>query len=188
MDMDRVMITSYPNVGAIATRVPASSVSGMRNLPCKDGFVMLIAMTGPQWESIFDIIGNPEWVEVFREDSYRDTHMPELMDKIAEWTKNMTKGELYREAQRVGCPAGPVRSAEEVVKWEQPRSRGFFVEVDHPVAGRFEYPRAAYHLSETPVTIDRPAPLLGQHNEEIFTRLLGRSRDDLVKLREAGVI
>ena len=61
------------------------------------------------------------------------------------------------------------------------------MEVDHPAAGRVKYPGAPFKMMETPWEIRRPAPLLGQHNEEVMGEL-GYTKEDLVRLREQGVI
>jgi len=66
--------------------------------------------------------------------------------------------------------------------------RGFFVEIDHPKAGKLKYPGAPCKFSSPLWQLKRPAPLLGQHNEEVFCQRLGYTRKELVKLRQAGVI
>ena len=65
--------------------------------------------------------------------------------------------------------------------------RGFFVELEHPQAGKIKYPGVPYRFSEIAQEAPSSAPLLGQHNEEIYTRL-GYSKGDLVKMEEAGII
>ncbi|MBE0481716.1 MAG: CoA transferase, partial [Dehalococcoidia bacterium] len=59
---------------------------------------------------------------------------------------------------------------------------------DHPSAGALKYPGAPYKLSRTPWKLRQGAPLLGQHNEEIYCKRLGYSREELVRLRKAGAI
>ena len=188
MDLEKVMITIYANADAISSRVPVSSVMGMCNLPCTDGYIMFAYMMKSHLMGLFDAMGNPEYLEKFRDDDYRDEHIQEFQNHIAEWARNGTREELYNEAQKRGVPTGIVRSTEEVLAWEQPKAREFFVEVNHPEAGRVKYPTAAYRLSGTPVAIDHPAPLLGEHNEEVYCERLGYTRQDLVKMKEAGVI
>ena len=56
--------------------------------------------------------------------------------------------------------------------------RGFFKEVDHPVAGRWPYPSAPYSFPGTPWKISRPAPTLGEHNSLVYRERLGLSVDD----------
>ena len=67
-------------------------------------------------------------------------------------------------------------------------ARDSFVELDHPVVGRAQYPGMAVRLPGEAITGTQPAPLLGQHNTEIFGRELGYPPEDLVALRQHGVI
>ena len=64
----------------------------------------------------------------------------------------------------------------------------FFEEVDHPVIGRVTMPGAPFKMAESPWRLKSPAPLLGEHNEEVYCRLLGYSREELVRLKESGII
>jgi crotonobetainyl-CoA:carnitine CoA-transferase CaiB-like acyl-CoA transferase len=60
--------------------------------------------------------------------------------------------------------------------------------MEHPVVGRMKIPSAPYQFSKTPWTLERAAPLLGQHNEKIYCERLGYSREELMELQNAGVI
>jgi len=60
--------------------------------------------------------------------------------------------------------------------------------MDHPAVGKIKYPGMPFTSSAVPPTDNQAAPLLGQNNEEIYSGILGYSKEDLVKLREAGVI
>ena len=70
----------------------------------------------------------------------------------------------------------------------QTKAREFFTEIDHPAAGKLMYPGLPYKLSTMTPSKNHGAPLLGQHNEEIYTERLGYAKEDLVRLKEAGVI
>ncbi|MEK7849124.1 MAG: CoA transferase, partial [Chloroflexota bacterium] len=70
----------------------------------------------------------------------------------------------------------------------QYKSRDYFVQSEHPKAGPLTYAGAPFKMSETPWQVRRPAPMLGEHNEEVFCGRLGLSREELVRLRQAGVI
>ena len=65
----------------------------------------------------------------------------------------------------------------------QMASRDFFVDLEHPRAGRLSYPTSPYHMSETMPRTERAAPLLGEHNAEVFGRRLGLAEEDIAKLR-----
>ena len=62
------------------------------------------------------------------------------------------------------------------------------MDIDHPKAGKLKYPSAPYRFSQTPWAAARPAPLLGQHNQEVYGGRLGYSDFELKKMREGGII
>jgi crotonobetainyl-CoA:carnitine CoA-transferase CaiB-like acyl-CoA transferase len=105
---------------------------------------------------------------------------------ILPWLKERGKWEITKEAQKHRLGFTPVLSPGELLKDEQLDAREFFSEIDHPAMGKVTYPGAPVRLSETPWRVGR-APLLGEHNEEVYGRL-GYANEDLVKLREQGVV
>jgi CoA:oxalate CoA-transferase len=90
--------------------------------------------------------------------------------------------------QGAGVPFGKIMKAEDLLSSQQLNAREFFIPVKHPVAGTIQYPSSPYKLSETPWRVDRPAPLLGEHNEEVFCHRLGLKKEKLGRLRLAGII
>jgi crotonobetainyl-CoA:carnitine CoA-transferase CaiB-like acyl-CoA transferase len=156
--------------------------------PCKDGYVCI--WIGPHWQKLVKMMGDPDWAqaELFRDNASRSEHMEDCNRLIELWTKQYTMAEIDRMGIEHDVPLSPVRSAKELVADEQLESRGFFVEIDHPVAGRLKYPGAPYKLSATPWKIRRRAPLLGEHNEEIYNGTLGYSQSELARMRQAGII
>jgi len=107
---------------------------------------------------------------------------------LAEWAQNYTAEEIFQKVQGIKSPAAPINSLENFLNSPQMEARGFLVEIDHPVAGRLKYPSCPYQFSKTPWSVERPAPLIGQHNETVLCNHLGYTKQDLVRLREAGVI
>ena len=156
--------------------------------PCKDGYVCIWA--GPHWEKLVEMIGNPDWaqVELFKDPDTRMEYMEDINRLVELWTMQYTAEEIEQTGMAYGVPVSPVRSVKEVVADEQLAFRNFFVEIDHPETGTLKYPGAPYKLSGTPWEIKRHAPLLGEHNEKIYCRMLGYSKQDLVRMRRAGII
>ena len=157
---------------------------------CRDGYVVITAVQNRQWQGLMEIMGNPAWAqdEICRDEISRSLHRNEIQPYVEEWAAHYTGEELYRRGQEANVPVGPVRTVAEVMAWEQARERGFFADIEHPEAGRLEYLTAAYGFSETPWRAERPAPLLGEHNDEVYCGRLGYSRRDLARLSAAGVI
>jgi crotonobetainyl-CoA:carnitine CoA-transferase CaiB-like acyl-CoA transferase len=164
-------------------------------LPCKDGFMSMIAIQGYQWKRFLELMGDgqvPEWYasdprfQDRRELSLK--YADEMDGLLAPWLTAHTKQEIYGLCREKRVPFAPVRNMEEVVNDEHLKVRDYFVEFDHPVVGKVKYPGAPGNFSETPWAIDRPAPLLGEHNEEVYCNRLGYAREDLEELRNAGAI
>ena len=82
---------------------------------------------------------------------------------------------------------GEVRNIKEVMDSAHYRERGFWIELDHPKTGRYTSSRLPFIMSET-ATITGRAPLLGEHNEEVYQKRLGYSKGDSTSLREDGII
>ena len=99
-----------------------------------------------------------------------------------------TKDEICVKGQALGCPVASYCTTEEVVNSPQRKARGFFTEISHPEAGDFFYPSVPYIFPRDLRQADFGAPLLGQHNQQVYGHRLGYSKKDLVKLRDAGII
>ena len=107
---------------------------------------------------------------------------------VTPWLMQHTKKEMIDICVENRIPFGPIWTVEDLLESPHLKERKFFAEVEHPEAGKLKYPGHACELSETPATIRRPAPLLGQHNNEILGGRLGYSPEELDKLRAEGVI
>jgi crotonobetainyl-CoA:carnitine CoA-transferase CaiB-like acyl-CoA transferase len=154
-------------------------------LPAQDGYVELLTLEYRQWESLANFLGQPEWAtpEKFR-DPVR--YGPEINQNLREWFSQHPKEWLYQQGQAHGVPVAPYYTPLEVFHSPQQRSREFYVLVDHPEAGQYEYPGMPFRFSETAERITR-APLLGEHNRQVY-QALGYSPQDIVDLARAGVI
>jgi crotonobetainyl-CoA:carnitine CoA-transferase CaiB-like acyl-CoA transferase len=166
---------------------PRRMVGGLTR--AKDGYFIVTPLEKHQWESLIRAMGEPEWSKAdwCKDEMGRLEHRDEAREHIEQWAADLTRDEIYHLCQAEGTPAGPVRDVAEVRAWEQAKAREFFVELEHPVAGSQVYPTAPYRFSKTPWA-GSSAPLLGEHNEEVYCDGLGYSRQELARLAAAGVI
>jgi crotonobetainyl-CoA:carnitine CoA-transferase CaiB-like acyl-CoA transferase len=118
----------------------------------------------------------------------RAKHEDFLDPLIVEQLKKWPRDELCEKAQQLHCPILPVNDASDIVKSEHLAARDLFAEIEHPKAGKLKYVFALGRFSKTPYTLIRSAPLLGQHNEEVYCQRLGYTRQDVLKMRQTGVI
>jgi CoA:oxalate CoA-transferase len=170
--------------GRLGSRHPLQCPS--RVMPCRDGWVHVQA--GANWDHLAAFLETPELLEPRLASILRYHYADEVEGLIQPWLMKHGAEEIFTSGQEWRIPFARVLGIEELEKDPQYKARGFFHEIDHPVAGRFAYPGAPFRMSQTPWQMERPAPLLGEHNEEVYVGRLGFSREDLARLGRNGAI
>jgi crotonobetainyl-CoA:carnitine CoA-transferase CaiB-like acyl-CoA transferase len=148
-------------------------------VPCKDGHVWMLALEPGQWNGLAAAMGNPEWtgLEMFQDMFARAQNSDVIYPLIEEWTMEHGKWEIMERCQAAGCPVTAVFTVEEAAEHPHLRERGYVVDLEHPVLGRFRDLGAPFKLPESPGGPRRAAPLLGQHNDEVYGGLLDVGSD-----------
>jgi crotonobetainyl-CoA:carnitine CoA-transferase CaiB-like acyl-CoA transferase len=112
-----------------------------------------------------------------------------IIEPITKFCKLHTKKELLEGAVEKHIMLFPLGSAKDTLESPQLAAREYWAEVEHPELGdTMTYPGPFIKLSETPVAIRRRAPLIGEHNEEIYINELGLTSKEMLALKQAGVI
>ena len=140
-------------------------------LPCADGHVAISPREDAQWARWLEMMGSPEWASDPKYDTRaaRQRNADSLWALLADWTRPRSKYEIAREGQRRRIPCFPVNTISDLLSDAHLSARDFFIHIDHPIAGTFAHPGAAYRLSgASQPTARRAAPTLGQHNDEVF--------------------
>jgi crotonobetainyl-CoA:carnitine CoA-transferase CaiB-like acyl-CoA transferase len=191
MCLERMNIVRYYMIGKSPSRVGVNRVRDTLLL-CRDGgYVIVVIYPDKQWRGVVEALGKPEWSkeEKFSTQKLRDSNFEALKVYLKEEALKYDSEDLFFKIQAQGAACAPICSAEQVFKSPQTKARDFFAEIEHPAAGALMYPGLPYRL---PPAIsprrNHAAPLLGQHNEEVYCNRLGYSKQDLVKMKEAGVI
>jgi crotonobetainyl-CoA:carnitine CoA-transferase CaiB-like acyl-CoA transferase len=138
----------------------------------RDGYVMFMAPAGRLTDWFRELLGVEELERGI----------------VEEWVAERTVDEVVETLAETGIPVAPVLSLGEVMENEQALHREMFVRVDHPTLGETILPGFPIKFSETNGDVTRPAPLLGQYNNEVYSGLLGFSEDEIEALRKEGVI
>ena len=159
--------------------------------PTKDGEMVLIA--GNQdtvFRRLVEAMGRPELAdsEEYATHDARGARMQQHDELIADWTVTMDAEPLLELMAESGVPAGRIYKAKDMFADPHFAAREAIVTVQHPTLGDFPMQNVFPKLSETPGKVRSVGPELGQHNEEIYTQLLGIDEDTVSSLRAAGVI
>jgi crotonobetainyl-CoA:carnitine CoA-transferase CaiB-like acyl-CoA transferase len=151
--------------------------------PCKDGYVHVDAST--DWEIFANFMEMPELLQ-FNPKELRDK-ADEIDHLISSRLVEYAKDDIFHRAQEWRLPFAKVLKVDELPSESQFIERNSFTEIDHPVAGQQTYAGAPFKMTECEPQNSR-APMLGEHNKEMFCDLLGYTKADLVRLRGMGII
>ena len=171
---------------------------------CSDGFVIFIISSGhmgapgnkalTEWMDSEGIA--PEFMKKIDWETF-DPQGKELTDEqhrgmltaIGEFFQRHTKADLYEGSVQKRIVLYPCNTTEDLMHDAQLQARGFWTEIAHAeLGGPLTYPRPCVAFSEASCDIRRRAPLIGEHNEEVYVGELGFSKEEVARLREKGVI
>jgi crotonobetainyl-CoA:carnitine CoA-transferase CaiB-like acyl-CoA transferase len=155
----------------------------------KDGWINIGGANQANWERIAEVLGHPEWRDDprFRTNSDRMRNLDALVAAMNAVLATRTRAEWIALFDAAGVPVGPVNSIGEALAHPQTQARGMVVDLVHPQAGPTKALGCPLHFSETPTSIDRPAPLLGEHTREVL-REYGYSDAEIDALASEGAI
>jgi crotonobetainyl-CoA:carnitine CoA-transferase CaiB-like acyl-CoA transferase len=175
-----------------------SALSAPQGLyPCADGqpgnekWLALSICSDTQWESLRNVIGDPEWS--------RDPALSTRLGRRAahdaidgylrDWTRGRERAEILAELRRHGIVASEVADHRTLARTNpQLRARGYFESPEHPVVGAVPLPSLPFRYERIAHWLRTPAPTLGQHNEQLLGGILGLSRNELEELEAEGII
>jgi len=153
-----------------AARSGRVGVSGLHK--AEDGYVMFSLPAGRITDWFKELLGVEELTK----------------EDVEKWVAERPVEEVVGLLAKTGVPVAPVLDLDQVKANEHSKAREMFVKVDHPTLGEVSLPGFPSKFSETKGDMTMPAPLLGQHNEEVYSELLGISKERLEELRKEGVV
>jgi len=145
--------------------------------------------TDEEWGKFGQVIGKPAWTESaeFISLTGRIKHAGKLDKLVEDWTMKHYPEEVVSLMQSTGIAAGIVQSGQDLDNDPQLKYRHFYWELDHPDMGNFTYSGMPARFSKTPYEMKR-APMLGEHNQYVYTELLGISGEEYTRLISDGVL
>jgi formyl-CoA transferase len=152
-------------------------------------YLMLPPDNAEPFDALSEIIGRDDLRADprFATPPARARHIEQLTAVIEGWTMKRDKRAVMEAFAGRGIPCGAVLDTAEVLADPHLRERGTVFELEHPARGRFAMIGSPLRLSDSPADA-KPAPLFGEHNEEVLTTLAGYTAEDVARLRAQGVL
>ena len=176
VDMQLMYQTWYQYTGNIAAKTAVGGALGFPSgvFACADGYFNLSG-GGRYFPRAVKMLGNPPELQDpkwYTPEAQTDFDLREEFEAMfIPFMLEHTKDELFEIGQAARVLCGPLNSTEDVVNDKHFNERGFWTTVDHPMTGPMKYPGIPMKLTKSPGMVRRPAPLLGQHNEEVLAEL-----------------
>jgi crotonobetainyl-CoA:carnitine CoA-transferase CaiB-like acyl-CoA transferase len=171
-------------------RGPVGAPQGLYACREPGSWLALSVTNDAQWRALVSVLGNPAWAgdpALARADGRRRAH-DRIDEELKRWCSECERDAAVAALSAAGIPTEAAINAHQLHPNPQLEHRGFFQWIDHPVTGRTRYPGLPMRFSGLPRALHRsPAPLLGQHNDEILRGELGLSDAEITELREEKI-
>ncbi|MCC5910169.1 MAG: CoA transferase [Clostridiaceae bacterium] len=154
-----------------------------------DGEIMIAAGNDVLWSKLCTTMGKEELIndERFKTNPLRNENYEILRPLISDVIKTKKTEEWQNILDEAGVPNGPINTVDKVLEDPQVKARDMIVEVEHPVAGKTKMPGIPVKLSDTKGEIRRPAPVLGEHTEEILKELFNYNDEEIQRLKDSNI-
>jgi crotonobetainyl-CoA:carnitine CoA-transferase CaiB-like acyl-CoA transferase len=151
-----------------------------------DNWIALACETDEQWHRLASRLGIDD--RRFADAPGRKANEDALDAELSRAIAQLDADQCVERLRDAGVLVAPVNSAPAVMADPQIQSREYFVAIERAIVGTHLYPGAVARIPETPLRADAPAPLLGEHNRQVFGELLKMSDDEIAELERSGVI
>jgi formyl-CoA transferase len=193
LNMMESLVTEYDVTGYVRERTGAilPNVSPSNVFDTSDGKLLLIAANQDTvFKRLAEAMERPELAEDERYATHaaRGAHQVELDELINAWTKTIPQDALEDKMNEKGVPCGLIYKAEDMMKDPHFKAREAIVDVEHPDFGPIKMQNVAPKLSDTPGAVRHVGPTLGEHNDYLFSEVLGLDKSRQAELKEKGII
>jgi len=173
-------------LGNMGNRSPRTVPHGA--FPCQgeDRWIALATWSDEEWLRLAEMIGfdDPSLESV----EARIERVDEVEAAVSAWTSKHTREEISERLQAEGIEAVPVQDWQDLLEDPQLESRGHFESLTHAVVGECWYQHNGFRLSNAPAHYALPAPILGEHSDEVLSDVLGLSAKRITELKESGAV
>ncbi len=162
----------------------------MAAFKCKDGYIIIATVGDEHWQRFCRAINRPDWAAdpALQTKAQRWAKKYIIQEEIEKITAKYTLKEVGEMMDRERVANSPILNIKEVVEDPHLKERGYFVDIEHPVIGKAKIPGIPFKMSESPGAVERPSPLVGEHNELILGKYLGIGKGEIDKLKGEGAV
>ena len=155
-----------------------------------DGHVIIALGNDTLWAKFCEHVDRQELItdKRFQTNADRTEHHSQLFPILSEIMFQRTTEDWINALGDIGVPCGPINAMDKVVTHPQVQAREMITRIAHEITGEVEVPGVPIKLSETPGSVDAPAPSLGEHTTDVLTGVLKMTPDEVEELRQDGVI
>jgi crotonobetainyl-CoA:carnitine CoA-transferase CaiB-like acyl-CoA transferase len=186
------MVLDYSSLGRISHPAnggddPFWFPQGCYQCAGADQWIALSVTTDDLWQAFCGVMDRPELRRLATVGDRRSA-ATEVTAAVSDWAKPLTARGAAESLWSAGIPAAPANSAKDLVEDEHLSARGFWAAPDQPDVGRRIISGPAFQMSESRLSVQGPAPQLGQHTDEILRELLGLDGTAVAGLRASGAL
>lgn len=175
--------------GRIGNRHPYMAPHGCYPTVIDDQWVVLAVHRDDEWQRLAHEIDEPWALDPdLAKAEARLGAADRIDDELLAWIVPQTRDEVVARLRALGLRVGPVQNPADVLADHHLEQRAFFQTIDRPHVGRLPYPSLGIRFSETPTSNRLAAPLLGEHNHEVLSQVLGLDDAAIEQLHFEGVI
>lgn len=166
-----------------------SSITPFESFTASDGLLIVGAGNDRLWKKLCDLINKPELIEDprFITNADRTNNEPALKEILDAVFVTDTIEHWLEKLEAAAIPCAPINTIDKVVNDPQVNFREMIVEVEHPTAGKMKIPGVPIKFSETPCGVEKAAPVLGQHTDEVLKEF-GFDDAEIAKLHEVAAV
>jgi benzylsuccinate CoA-transferase BbsF subunit len=171
-------------------RDPCMSPHAVVRCAGEQRWVAIAVRNDAEWRRFAVAIDRPELADDprFATLDQRKVNEDSLEAEITAWTLQRSPQEVTQVLQAAGIPAFPTYDSRDLSNDRHLNRSGLFVELEHPEIGKQRHIGIPWRMSATPCQVQRPAPCLGQHTDEVMGDILGYSAGEIARLKDSGVL
>jgi crotonobetainyl-CoA:carnitine CoA-transferase CaiB-like acyl-CoA transferase len=196
LDVMAALLTYHAGIYFATKAVPARrgnahpSIAPYEVFHASDAYLTIGVANNSLWERFCTALERPDLARdpAFESEAKRVENRERLVALLNEIFAAKPAADWLARLDKAGVPAGRIKTVDEVCESAQLQARGMIVDLPHPTAGTVRTLGVPIRLHGTPGAADTAPPTLGQHTEQILTRILGYRRAEVARLRQAGVV